>query len=98
MAVEATARPPSSPAVKTVGLPDSVPNGLGFTTRMGSARGGYVEASLKPFEKSNTAAQRDSSSDAESESQLLTAIYRPESKAAWREELRAANEKAERVR
>jgi striatin 1/3/4 len=33
----------------------------------------------------------------EPEQQLLTAIYRPDSKAAWREELRAANEKAEKV-
>lgn len=32
------------------------------------------------------------------ETQLLTAIYRPESKAAWKEELRAANEKAEKAR
>lgn len=30
--------------------------------------------------------------------QVLTAIYKPESKAAWREELRAANEVAEKVR
>lgn len=30
--------------------------------------------------------------------QILTAIYRPDSKAAWREELRAANEMAEKVR
>lgn len=33
----------------------------------------------------------------EESSQLLTAIYRPGSKAAWREELRAANEEAKRV-
>ncbi|TYJ52098.1 hypothetical protein B9479_007306 [Cryptococcus floricola] len=30
--------------------------------------------------------------------QLLTAIYRPESKTAWREELRAANEEAEKAK
>lgn len=30
--------------------------------------------------------------------QLLTAIYRPDSKTAWREELKAANEEAEKVR
>ncbi|OCF36949.1 hypothetical protein I316_01547 [Kwoniella heveanensis BCC8398] len=30
--------------------------------------------------------------------QILTAIYRPDSKAAWREELRAANEQAEKAR
>ena len=35
--------------------------------------------------------------EAEGEPQLLTAIYRPDSKAAWREELRAANEQAEKV-
>ena len=29
--------------------------------------------------------------------QMLTAIYRPDSKTAWREELQAANEKAEKV-
>lgn len=38
----------------------------------------------------------DQGSQVES-SQLLTAIYRPGSKAAWREELRAANEEAKRV-
>ncbi|ORX36899.1 WD40-repeat-containing domain protein [Kockovaella imperatae] len=32
------------------------------------------------------------------EHQLLTAIYRPESKTAWREELQAANDKAEQAR
>lgn len=32
------------------------------------------------------------------EKQILTAIYRPESKAAWREELRAANEQAEEAK
>jgi striatin 1/3/4 len=36
--------------------------------------------------------------DASDEHQVLTAIYKPESKAAWREELRAANEVAEKVR
>ena len=30
--------------------------------------------------------------------EMLTAIYRPDSKAAWREELQAANEQAEKVR
>lgn len=35
--------------------------------------------------------------DASDERQVLTAIYKPESKAAWREELRAANEVAEKV-
>ena len=30
--------------------------------------------------------------------QMLTAIYRPDSKNAWREELQAANEEAEKVR
>ncbi|RSH81536.1 hypothetical protein EHS25_006158 [Saitozyma podzolica] len=30
--------------------------------------------------------------------QILTAIYRPDSKAAWREELRAANEQAEKAK
>jgi striatin 1/3/4 len=35
--------------------------------------------------------------DESNEKQILTAIYRPDSKAAWREELRAANEQAEKV-
>jgi striatin 1/3/4 len=33
----------------------------------------------------------------EQSKQLLTAIYRPESKNAWRQELQTANERAERV-
>lgn len=105
MAVEATARPPSSPAVKTVGLPVSEPNGTGTTRKgLGTARGGYSEASLKRLDTSGDDAAREFSQESSSAeasgggSQLLTAIYRPESKAAWREELRAANEKAERVR
>lgn len=60
MAVETTARPPSSPAVHTKALPNDSAGGSDPT-------------------------------------QLLTAIYRPESKAAWREELRAANESAAKV-
>lgn len=62
MSIDTTARPPSSPAVRTVGLPD------------------------------------DSGSENETEQPILTAIYRPDSKAAWREELRAANAKAEKAR
>ncbi|WVR07245.1 hypothetical protein IAU60_004286 [Kwoniella sp. DSM 27419] len=38
------------------------------------------------------------SGEGEQGQQLLTAIYRPDSKAAWREELRAANEEAEKAR
>ena len=33
----------------------------------------------------------------EQSKQLLTAIYRPESKSAWRQELQTANERAEQV-
>jgi striatin 1/3/4 len=33
----------------------------------------------------------------EQSKQLLTAIYRPESKSAWRQELKSANDKAEQV-
>ena len=33
----------------------------------------------------------------EQSKQLLTAIYRPESKSAWRQELQTANDRAERV-
>jgi striatin 1/3/4 len=36
--------------------------------------------------------------DNEDQSELLTAIYRPESKAAWRDQLRHATEQAERAR
>ncbi|ORY21902.1 WD40-repeat-containing domain protein [Naematelia encephala] len=61
MRLDISDSPPSSPAPRTVGLPDT-----------------------------------ESTEDAEK--QILTAIYRPDSKAAWREELRAANEKAERAR
>ena len=63
MRLDVTARPPSSPAIHTMGLPAELP-----------------QDGQNP------------------ENQILTAIYRPESKAAWREELRAANEKAEKVR
>ena len=63
MRLDTTARPPSSPAIRTMGLPVELP------------QDGQIQ-----------------------ENQILTAIYRPESKAAWREELRAANEKAEKVR
>ena len=64
MAVEATARPPSSPAPRNLSLPDEGP-----------------------------------SQDADdAENRILTAIYRPDSQAAWREELRAANEKARDAR
>ncbi len=62
MRIDTTARPPSSPAVRTMGLPDE---------------------------------QRSETDDPDKH--MLTAIYRPDSKAAWREELRAANEQAEKV-
>ena len=61
MTIDTTARPPSSPAVRTASLPDE-------------------ELEDNP------------------EKQILTAIYRPDSKAAWREELRAANEEAGKSR
>lgn len=63
MRIYTTARPPSSPAVRTMGLPD----------------------------------EDQPSNPEDPEKQILTAIYRPDSKAAWREELRAANEQAEKV-
>jgi len=62
MSIDTTARPPSSPAVRTMNLPDE-----------------------------------QSQENEAPEQPILTAIYRPDSKAAWREELRAANEKAEKV-
>ena len=54
-----------------------------------------AQAASSPPQDSEASPQP--SEEAGEEKQLLTAIYRPESKAAWREELRAANEKAERV-
>lgn len=66
--VDISTKAPSSPLVRTKGLP---------------------EAESESTE-SDTAHQDQTN-------QLLTAIYRPESKAAWREELRAANEKAIKV-
>ncbi|KAK4684960.1 striatin 1/3/4, partial [Tremellales sp. Uapishka_1] len=63
MYIDPTARPPSSPAPKPVGLPEE-----------------NILSSIESPEK-----------------QALTAIYRPDSKAAWREELRAANEMAEKA-
>jgi striatin 1/3/4 len=71
MAVESTAKPPSSPLVQTKNLPDE------FTPQSDS---GEEDAAYPEQSK-----------------QLLTAIYRPESKTEWREKLRSANETAERV-
>jgi striatin 1/3/4 len=62
LAIQSTARPPSSPAVHTKSLPDD-----------------------------------DQPVQGQEPQQLLTAIYRPESKSAWKEELRAANESAAKV-
>jgi striatin 1/3/4 len=42
--------------------------------------------------------ESEASAAGDEQAQLLTAIYRPESKAAWREELRAANAQAEKAR
>lgn len=67
--VDVSTKPPSSPLVRTKGLPGLPDND---TTQSDTAHQEHTD-------------------------QLLTAIYRPESKAAWREELRAANEKALRV-
>ncbi|KAK8864188.1 hypothetical protein IAR55_001434 [Kwoniella newhampshirensis] len=68
MAVETTARPPSSPAPRVLGLPE--------TNESGEVANGIDDPSK----------------------QILTAIYRPDSKTAWREELRAANEMAEKAK
>lgn len=68
MALDNTAKPPSSPLVQTKGLPE--PDDAG------------VEGDAAYPEQSK---------------QLLTAIYRPESKTEWRETLRLANETAERA-
>lgn len=62
--------PPSSPAMRTVQLPEN---------------------------ELPTSEPSPSISKIEPPRQQLTAIYKPESKAAWREELRAANEAANKV-
>lgn len=62
--------PPSSPAPRTVALPES------------ELPSGESPPSISKIEPPR---------------QQLTAIYKPESKAAWREELRAANEAASKV-
>lgn len=102
MAIEPTARPPSSPAPKTLDLPDSEPNGTSRpkdvknkTWAQMAGRGTLRKSDDTVEHKPESETQQDDESGG---SQLLTAIYRPESKAAWREELRAANEKAEKVR
>ena len=96
MAVEPTARPPSSPAPKTLDLPDPEPNG---TSRQERIRQKHSSLRTRHEEGDDSKPELEPSQDDEAGgSQLLTAIYRPESKAAWREELRAANEKAEKVR
>jgi striatin 1/3/4 len=71
MAVESTAKPPSSPLVQTKNLPDE-------------------------FTRQSDSGEEDAAYPEQSK-QLLTAIYRPESKTEWREKLRSANETAERV-
>jgi striatin 1/3/4 len=58
-----------------------------------------TESSTSGFEKySDTRSESSASSAASDDSgSLLTAIYKPESKEAWKEALRSANEKAEKV-
>jgi len=102
MAIEPTARPPSSPAPKTLDLPDSEPNGTSRPKDVKSKTWAQM-AGKGTLRKSDDTVEHKPESETQQDdesggSQLLTAIYRPESKAAWREELRAANEKAEKVR
>lgn len=70
--LETSAKPPSSPLVRTKGLP------------LDDDADAITDQQSEGVPENQT-------------NQLLTAIYRPESKAAWREELRAANEKAIKV-
>ena len=100
---EASTRPPPSPTPKTLDLPDSEPNG---TTRPKEGkRKTWAQLAARHDQRKGEEPTTEQHSETEApqdgeagKSQLLTAIYRPESKAAWREELRAANEKAEKVR
>jgi striatin 1/3/4 len=78
---ESSGRPPSSPIVRTASLPDTETNGHPPT----DSDGKNVKSEDQSDEHAGTGAQ------------MLTAIYRPESAAAWRAELKAANEKATKV-
>ncbi|WVW83673.1 hypothetical protein I302_105694 [Kwoniella bestiolae CBS 10118] len=76
MSLDPTAKPPSSPAPRTVNLPEGE----------------------QPPQKSQIDTQVQAGEEQGGNNQILTAIYRPDSKAAWREELRNANEMAEKAK
>ncbi|WWC93966.1 hypothetical protein V866_000804 [Kwoniella sp. B9012] len=79
MSLDPTAKPPSSPAPRTVNLPPP----------------SDTQTEHQPQPKSQIDTQLPSE---QGDNQILTAIYRPDSKAAWREELRNANEMAEKAK
>ncbi|WWC70438.1 uncharacterized protein I206_104389 [Kwoniella pini CBS 10737] len=81
MGLDPTAKPPSSPAPRTLSLPSENPS-----------QGEPPKPSL------NTDLPPDNAQNDDEGKQILTAIYRPDSKAAWREELRNANEMAEKAK
>nr|XP_019007091.1 uncharacterized protein I203_00687 [Kwoniella mangroviensis CBS 8507]OCF70552.1 hypothetical protein I203_00687 [Kwoniella mangroviensis CBS 8507] len=81
MSLDPTAKPPSSPAPRTVNLPPSDTH----TAQQPPPQPMKSQIDTQvPQEQGNN--------------QILTAIYRPDSKAAWREELRNANEMAEKAK
>lgn len=82
MSIDPTARPPSSPAPRRLLLPED-PDVIPTPPQSSQAEQGGISE------------DRDYSEGLDDPSkQVLTAIYRPESKAAWRKELAAAGEQA----
>ncbi|WWC89550.1 uncharacterized protein L201_004474 [Kwoniella dendrophila CBS 6074] len=85
MSLDPTAKPPSSPAPRTLSLPSSSDP---------SIQGEPPKPSLINQDQE----QEPSNGEDDQGKQILTAIYRPDSKAAWREELKNANEMAEKAK
>ncbi|WWC61639.1 uncharacterized protein I303_104223 [Kwoniella dejecticola CBS 10117] len=85
MSLDPTAKPPSSPAPRTLNLPTD-------TSTSTSTSGEPPRPSL------NTDLPPEAEHTDDHGKQILTAIYRPDSKTAWREELRNANEMAEKAK
>ena len=76
---------------------------IATTTDEKAAAGSHIDTSspCAPLSSNEGEGEDQGSDDAESDSdqsQLLTAIYRPESRAAWRDQLRVAKEQADKAR
>lgn len=107
-----TQQPPSSPARRSMPLPlDEVSGESDLQVREKEDNGAQSEepstihvtgADISADEPKSVGplapVATDDAAEQEDQAQLLTAIYRPESKAAWRDQLRHATEQAEKAR